>query len=694
MAAPAVAAWRESIGATRLSATFTNVPNAVGVLSLVESEGNGGNFLPDVTNPAFAGTTILNRSSAPATGTDDHATVVGGLFFGDFVSLLGATETVHAYQASYWLEADFLGFLTTVEPRVEVAAVQNHSWAVAGALNAAWVREINQRLDFAIERDGFVSVAGMDNGWTFFLPELLVQAYNHITVGISTGAHSAGFTSYDGAGRIKPDLVAPDFFASYATPKVSTAAGVLVARAKQAPHLVSGADVPRLVKALLLAGATKEEFPGWARTVARPLDTRYGAGELNLLWSYRILESGRAWAAEWMAGDMPLPEIGWATDVAAAEALEGGAGGGGSRTYVFEIPSGSAPAPFSAVLTWHRQVVDGAPGPAWTPEALPLVDLGLRLHAVDANGAVPGALIDQSASPVDNVEHVYVPALAPGRYALVVVVPNEAEPTEYALAWRSTPSVTVAASRPEAREQGAVAGEFTFTRTGSLATPLRVPLAVSGSAMPGVHYAALPASVLFPAGQATVGLAVLPVSDGLAQGTRSIEVTVAGDYSVAVGGMGPGGGMATVALLDRPRDAWRFARFSVAERADEAISGFSADPDRDGLSNLLEYALGGDPRTAEGAAAGLEPLVAVQTMAGAKRLTLTYTRPAGREDVDYVVEWANGLETAQWLTGAAVLAEVSREPAGDGERVVVRALATLADMPRQFLRLRVDVRAD
>lgn len=42
-------------------------------------------------------------------------------------------------------------------------------------------------------------------------------------------------------------------------------------------------------------------------------------------------------------------------------------------------------------------------------------------------------------------------------------------------------------------------------------------------------------------------------------------------------------------------EAWRALHFTPAQLADPAISGDDADPDHDGLPNLLEYALGLDP---------------------------------------------------------------------------------------------------
>ncbi len=672
---PRVAAdWLQSVGADRLAATFANVPTAAGVLSLVESPlfGGANNYLPDAANYAFAGKTFVNKG--PDTGTNSHATVVGQFFFGNPTSLLTGAAEIHAYNASYWIEADFLNYNTTSAPLVEVARVQNHSWIATGAeVTAELVEEVDQRLDFAIHRDGFVAVAGVNNGNSTTLPPLLAQAYNHITVGLTSGAHSAGFTAFDGAGRIKPDLVAPDFLTSYATPKVSTTAGVLAARAGASPHLLTGANLPRVVKALLLAGATKEEFPAWARTTARPLDLRYGAGELNALLSYRMLESGRAAPS----GGALVAETGWA-----ATSLADGA----QQTYFFEVPADAAAAPFSVALTWHRIVTDGSLAPfLWSPSPAVLANFTLRLHVAD--GFTLGALLDESASAVDNVEHIHAPALAPGRYALVVSAQAGTATTDYALAWRATPTVTVAATVAEARESDGAPGEFTITRAGSTATPLLVPLAVGGDAVAGTHYAALPTSVLIPAGAASATLSVTPVGDALAQGDRTVTVTVAGDYSLAAGAPAS----ATVTVVDKPYDAWRFAAFDAAQLTDEAVSGDEADPDADGLVNLLEYALGGAPLDAAdgpGIAPALGLADGVET--GERHLTLSYTQPAGRDDLAYVVEWSADL-TAAWQSGAGVAEETARVPAegGGGERVTVRSTATLAEQARQFLRLRV-----
>ena len=72
-----------------------------------------------------------------------------------------------------------------------------------------------------------------------------------------------------------------------------------------------------------------------------------------------------------------------------------------------------------------------------------------------------------------------------------------------------------------------------------------------------------------------------------------------------------------------PYSTWQAQYFTSAELANPAISGDDADPDGDGIPNLVEYALGLLPRTA--GVAGL-PTVSTTTISGSKYLTLTYTQ--------------------------------------------------------------------
>ncbi|MEY4488999.1 MAG: hypothetical protein RIQ79_1507, partial [Verrucomicrobiota bacterium] len=210
-------------------------------------------------------------------------------------------------------------------------------------------------------------------------------------------------------------------------------------------------------------------------------------------------------------------------------------------------------------------------------------------------------------------------------------------------------------------------------------TPLYVPLTVGGTAVTGTHYTPLPSGVLIPAGSATATVQVVPVADALAQGDRTVTLTVATDFTLSAGAAAT----ANVTIKDKPYDAWRFAKFSAAQLADTAISGPSADPDADGLANLLEYAFARDPLAADSPSA--EPSASVGLD---DHLSLTYFQAAGRTDLVFAPEWTADL-AGTWQSSAAYLTETARTAVSGGENVTIRAETTLTAAPVQFLRLRV-----
>jgi hypothetical protein len=650
-------AWPTDIGYDRLPGAFPGAPQSVaaGVSQIEAPLGPAEVYMPDTALSLFSGKTFTDKTGGGTVSW--HATNVGVIFYGNGgYSTLPLAAEIDIYSASDWLGMGFLGNGSSAAPLAESRSVENHSW-VSTTTNAAAIEDVNQRLDFAVNQSGFVAVVGMNNGFSTTLPGLLCQAYNVISVGRTDGEHSAGFTAFDGVGRVKPDLVVPESLTSYATGRVSSAAGVLAERVSQSPYSLSGAALPRAVKALLLAGATKEEISGWSRTSAQPLDSRYGAGELNLLLSYGILESGQVSPST----SALVPETAWSGSSSLA--------GGTQHTYFFDVPVGSANARFSAALIWHRTVTDGTPSPlSWSPSAAPLPNLKVELR--NASGFTPGTLVDESDSAVDNVEHLYQANLAPGSYVLVVSSPSGTATTGYALAWRTLPTVSVAATIPQAGEQGPVAGQFTVSRTGSTAVPLYVPLAVSGTAASGADYTALPSTVVIPAGSASATVDVAPLADALAEGPESVILTVSADYSFS------GGGSAQVDIADWPVDQWRFENFTAEELEEPLVSGLEADPEGDGLSNLLEYALGGDPKS---------PVPAVLPVLDedGTYLTLAFSRVADPE-LTYAV-WASA-DLSNWGVEPIWSSTGAQNIAGP---VMVTDTQPMASQPRRFLRLRV-----
>ncbi len=665
------AGWKDDVGYTRLQQTFaTDVPTAViaGVAEIEAGDANSNYYLPNAADAAFSGKTIVNKS--PGFGSSGHATAVGRYFFGNTNSLIPATTVIDAYHAGNWQGAGFLNAGSSSMPQVESRRVQNHSWigtypregTSLDSINNS-VTHINQRLDFAIGRDGFVGVVGVNNNFSKTLPDLLCQSYHTLSVGRADGAHSAGLTAFDVAGRMKPDIVSFETVTSYSTPQVASAAGLIYQKLNTSySSELSTEDYPRLTKALLLAGAAKEPLSTWSRAdSAKPYDARYGAGALNILLAYRTLLAGRQTAS----ASVPVANTGWTVASVRNNTTAGG------RTYYFEVPPGS-PVPFSAALTWHRSVTIFSNGSTTASMA----NLDLKLFT--ATGTTLGSEIDSSTSTVDNVEHIYRATLAPGSYALQVSNGGTTL-TPYALAWRTSPTVSVAATVPVARELDGSPATFTLTRTGPTTSPLAVPLAWSGTAVSVNHYIAPPAFALIPAGASSTTLQITPVSDTLAQGDRSLTLTVVTDYSHSAGTEAH----ATITIQDKPYDAWRFDRFTSSELADPLVSGDAADPDGDGLPNLLEYASRTEPKTSDPATTA--PIVGTAD----DRLTLAYTRPTvSPVDVTYTVEWSGDLQT--WTTGASVTETISSTDNGDGTTTVItRSVAALSNTLRQFLRLRV-----
>ena len=568
--------WLDEIGFTRLQALAGNsLPTAPSNgLSQVEATEGSTNYEPNSASTLFAGKTFNLKSGT--SGTSSHADHVARNFYAS-TSQVPGTCPIDLYNANDWLSTGYLNFGVSSAPKIESRAVQNHSWAGSRG-NSTTDTEIGRRLDFAINRDGFVCAVGLYNQDTNtpVHAQLLCQTYNTISVGRDDGGHTKGLTTLDGNGRRKPDIVAPsaapEYATSWTTPMVSGAAALLYQ--KLVDYSPSFSDRPRVIKALLLASATKNTVPDWGNSSSSPLDDVYGAGELNIHHAYHALIAGKA-----TAGSTRYGIRGWASDSVSSSS---------SKTYYFRIASGAPSTPFSAALTWHRVVTENLLI-GWGNLSSSLANLRLKLYQTDGTNLT--TLLATSDSSVDNVELIHQPSLVPGDYALRVESSSSSS-TAYALAWHSLPAVTIATTVSTAHEIDGAQGAFRLTRTGDLGLPLQVPLTTTGTAIVGTHYLALPATVTIPAGQSAISLQLSPVSDSLAQGDRSVGVKVGSDFAM----VSDSSQEATITIKDKPFDAWRFGIFSTAELSNPSVSGELADPDGDKLANLIEYAFGLNPK--------------------------------------------------------------------------------------------------
>jgi hypothetical protein len=252
-------------------------------------------------------------------------------------------------------------------------------------------------------------VSGAGNGGQVFAPS---TCYNGMSVGAYGGSSSTGPTLDNG--RAKPDITAPQGATSYSTPQVAGAAAVLVQaglRGDSGSATNAAADI-RTVKALLLNGAIKPA--NWTNGPFSPLDARYGAGVLNVFNSYEQLAGGRHGytVSVSVTTNAPHPPTGASGSVPTLSGWDFNTNSSTSTTdgvkhYYFDVTNDLSGATFTATATlvWNRQQNKTA-----------INDLDLFLYDASSSN-----LIASSTSPVDNVEHLFVQDLPPGRYDLQVL---------------------------------------------------------------------------------------------------------------------------------------------------------------------------------------------------------------------------------------------------------------------------------
>ena len=412
---------------------------------------------PDPGNPEFAGKLIGNSSGAPAGLYSGHATGVGRAFYGNSSSIAPGITQVAAYGTEDWLGAGYLRTPTgglPRQPRSLPERIANHSW-VGNAPPADG--DILRRTDWAIHRDEFINVAGLTNGSAN--RQLMGNAYNVIAVGRSDGSHGTGSVALDAiytAGRVRPHLVVPASTTSQAAARVSAAAALLVETAARNPDLstdpvsqsvstrsgvtVRNAGRSAVVKAALMAGALRytvntstADIHDWRalpeHRAGNGLDTRYGAGQLNIRHSHAIIAAGEQNSLE----DQPAAGGRVGREGFDYDPRFGGAGGS-NHVATYLLPVCDRDAMLAVALVWNLKVAGGTTNQFnGTAE---MFDLDLALLDVTAPGEpVP---VTTSAGRGDNSENLWVSLRAGRQYQLEVRrAPGQpAFDWPYALAWR------------------------------------------------------------------------------------------------------------------------------------------------------------------------------------------------------------------------------------------------------------------
>ncbi|MCH2183722.1 MAG: PEP-CTERM sorting domain-containing protein [Mariniblastus sp.] len=409
---PLRADWQDDIGWTALKAELGNSLEDGTGLSVTQVEApNGSAYLADFSLAEFLDKTIIDGTGTNV-GASSHATSVARNFFSRTNSIAPGISQITGYNANDYLNR-VLGHDGGADPLAQGFDIGNHSY-IGNIADKAIAQDMLERFDFVINRDNTVMAVGVNNGSGTRTPDLLAHSYNAIAVGRTNGNHSRGATTFYGAGRFKPDIVAGDSATSYATPRVAGAAAIL----RQAAGITAASDAV-LIRSLLFAGATKDEFADWSRTSTQPIDEVYGFGELNIYNSYHILRAGEFKGTSDPAGNS-VGHQGWHL----GEFKEAS-----DLYYEFDVSAASPLEELSVALTWNINVIDTESSADIFNASTELANLDMVL--LDSLGNV----IDESVSAVNNSEHIFLRELAPGSYRFRV---SSDSATQFGLAWQIT----------------------------------------------------------------------------------------------------------------------------------------------------------------------------------------------------------------------------------------------------------------
>ena len=192
---------RDLIGYTALAAELgSDLADGSGTsVAIVEAfNGGPGNYLPA---PAFvSGKTINDRGAPPegeTAGTSGHATGGANNFFGRTSSSPG-TDNADAYSAGFWLGGGGLNFGSSQAPLTQPYNVTNHSYILNSSADfgTTEAEQLLVRLDYYIDQNDCLVVAGSSNALSTTLPVGLAPSFNVVAVGRTDGNHGAGPTTF------------------------------------------------------------------------------------------------------------------------------------------------------------------------------------------------------------------------------------------------------------------------------------------------------------------------------------------------------------------------------------------------------------------------------------------------------------------------------------------------------------------
>jgi kumamolisin len=242
------------------------------------------------------------------------------------------------------------------------------------------------------------------------------------------------------------------------------------------------------------------------------------------------------------------------------------------------------------------------------------------------------------------------------------------------------PVVTIAATQPNAAVYGPVNGTFTVTRTGSTFPTLGATESAGGTAVSGADYTAIPGTVTIAPGTTSAAITVSPLFNNQTT-SKTVQLSLSSSSAYTIGS--PGSDTVTIAP-PTPYQGWQLANFG-SNAYNTSTSGDLADPNGNGVPNLLEYALGGNPLQT---GSNPSPTLSTVQVSGQNYLAITFTEISD-PSLTYTVQVSTDL--VNWTAGGTLY---SSTPISGGTQVTYRDTVALpqsgaTNVTARFMRLQV-----
>ena len=223
----------------------------------------------------------------------------------------------------------------------------------------------------------------------------------------------------------------------------------------------------------------------------------------------------------------------------------------------------------------------------------------------------------------------------------------------------------------------------TATRTGGSYGALTMNYGTQTGTAAATRYTPVAGTLSWASGDVSSRTITVPLlNDGIVQTNQFFALNLA----IPVGGQSASAPWQTVITITSaaPIGLWGLGQYTPQELLDPALSGDNSDIDHDGISGLLEYAYGLNPKVADTAGT---PTTAIQTIDGVKYLTLTFRRSPTATDLIYTPQ--SGGSISVW-NGTPVQVGTAITNADGTQTVTFRdSVPITGATPQRFIRLQV-----